>query len=286
MSLSWQDISSAIHSMKWKEDPVYLNWIVNNFDLLLDDEAPVSEVSANPEFWRAVWDLQNQSGNRTPDTTDATVTSTVSPAPRKHKLVDYSDSEEQEETATKISKSESFESHHDWMEKHCGHGGCFLQVAKLDDSLCLARALVLAKARIDRHTDPAVAAKWGAIRKNNPHGGLQQKMAEQLMHQAGLEDHIGECGETEIGKLQAVLEPEYQIKIFSAQHGNQLSFQGKIQSEKVLHIYHDVNEDGKNAHFLVVSRPHVLFKKRYWCDKCNKAFCNKHHKCVPNVSKD
>ena len=174
--------------------------------------------------------------------------------------------------------------HRAWMEKHCsGHGGCFIKVNNPDDNLYLARAIVVAKARIDKQTDPSV--QWHAIRKNHkekPHSNyIQKQLAQKLMRDAGLENYQGECGEDEIAKLQAVLEPEYQIKIFSAQCCNFLTYQGKIVSEKVLHLYHDVNDDGSGDHFLVISAPHVLFNSEYWCDKCNKGYNTKQkHKCV------
>uniref|UniRef100_A0A915IVB3 Uncharacterized protein n=1 Tax=Romanomermis culicivorax TaxID=13658 RepID=A0A915IVB3_ROMCU len=35
-----------------------------------------------------------------------------------------------------------------WFQRHCGHGGCFLQI-KNDDNLCLARSILTAKAMAD-----------------------------------------------------------------------------------------------------------------------------------------
>ncbi len=55
--------------------------------------------------------------------------------------------------------------HKPWMKKHCGHGGCFIQISNPDDDLCLARALVVAKARIDKDTDPEIARHWRTIRE-------------------------------------------------------------------------------------------------------------------------
>ncbi|MCP3666282.1 MAG: hypothetical protein GY696_27910 [Gammaproteobacteria bacterium] len=56
--------------------------------------------------------------------------------------------------------------HRAWMKKHCGpHGGCFLQVSNTDDDLCLARALVVARARIEKETDPEIARQWNNIRQ-------------------------------------------------------------------------------------------------------------------------
>ena len=103
------------------------------------------------------------------------------------------------------------------------------------------------------------------------------------MRNAGLGDHQGPCGIEELKKIQAFLEPEYQIKVFSAASLNFMIFKGPIESEKVLHLYHDVDEENPNApgHFMVCKSPHVLFNNEYWCDQCNKPFDNKdQHKCV------
>ena len=55
--------------------------------------------------------------------------------------------------------------HRKWMEKHYGHGGCFIRVHNPNDNLCLARSVVVARARLDKETDPQVAAKWNTIRQ-------------------------------------------------------------------------------------------------------------------------
>ncbi len=178
---------------------------------------------------------------------------------------------------------ESRWNHKAWMRKHCGNGGCFIEVSNPDDDLCLARALVVSMARIDKESDPQVARSWQRLRrKGKPNANsLQRRMAIQLMEEAGLEDHQGGCGEKEIRKLQTVLEPEFQIKVFSSLCCNFLTFQGNIPSKKVLHIYHDADEDGRNGHFMVISKPHVLFNRQHWCDRCNQGFdCKKRHNCL------
>ncbi len=63
--------------------------------------------------------------------------------------------------------------------------------------------------------------------------GRQKVLAQELMQQAGLLYHPGPCGEREIKMLQAALEPDYQIKIFSSRCCNFITFQGKIPSKKV-----------------------------------------------------
>ncbi len=173
--------------------------------------------------------------------------------------------------------------HEAWMRKHSGNGGCFIKISNPGDSLCLARSLVVSMALVDKDTDAEVGRRWHALRRKRSPAAqtLQKELATRLMEEAGLGNHQGDCGENEIRKLQAVLQPEYQIKIFSSQCCNFLTYQGNIPSEKVLHIYHQSDDDGGNGHFLVITKPHVLFNRQHFCDRCNQGFnCKKRHKCL------
>ena len=49
---------------------------------------------------------------------------------------------------------ESRWNHRKWMEKHCGHGGCFIRVHNPNDNLCLARSVVVAQTRLEKERDP------------------------------------------------------------------------------------------------------------------------------------
>lgn len=88
-------------------------------------------------------------------------------------------------------------------------GGCIIQI-KSHDELCLARALVVGRAYVNRKNP---IYKWESIRKGDTHRYTAQKIeAKKLMHAAKLTNHKGPCGIPEIEKLQSVM-PEYQIKI-------------------------------------------------------------------------
>ena len=155
-----------------------------------------------------------------------------------------------------------------WMEKHSGHGGCFIHIKNMDN-LCLPRAIVTAKARIDKEMNSYFKKNWNSIRQGRK---IQECMAKGLIKRANLENHSGEWGENELQKLQNVLEPDgYQIKVFSSSCLNFMTYQGPVVKDKVLHIYHDCDENGENGHYMVLTRPHVLFSKQHFCDKCNHA---------------
>ena len=109
-----------------------------------------------------------------------------------------------------------------------GGGRSFIQIQN-DDDLCLARAVVVAKARIDKETDQSV--KWGCIRQNEKtRNYLQRDMARQLMADCGLGDHGGPCGIAEFKQIQSFLAPNYQLKIFSQSVCDNLIFVGEVDN--------------------------------------------------------
>jgi len=100
---------------------------------------------------------------------------------------------------------------------------CVLKVKNTDD-LCLARAIVLARAMLNNN-DPTY--KWNSVRAGDSNRNrTQEKHAKILMKQAGLSKHTGKCGMVELKKLQQVL-PGYQIKVFSIEHYYACTFEGK-----------------------------------------------------------
>jgi hypothetical protein len=91
---------------------------------------------------------------------------------------------------------------------------CIVQI-KNKDELCCARAIVVAKAKLDR--DP----QYKSI--VTPRGTLQSRLARQLHESAGVP--LGSCGIPEIKKFQAAL-PGYQLNVSSKEHLNALIYSG------------------------------------------------------------
>ena len=77
---------------------------------------------------------------------------------------------------------------------------------KNDDELCCARALVVAKARVDHHP------KWESIRKGKP---LQRTLALELQHEANVP--LGPCGYDALTQFSAAPSlADYQIILVDA----------------------------------------------------------------------
>ncbi len=89
-------------------------------------------------------------------------------------------------------------------ENHAGHGGTFITI-KNEDNSCCPRAIITAQAKVDN--DP----KFNTIRDGDLNRRtMQKRLALELMQKAGL-DPTAACGFPEIGKMQEVLGPLYQV---------------------------------------------------------------------------
>ena len=130
---------------------------------------------------------------------------------------------------------------------------CFIQI-KNKDELCCARAVVVAKAKLDK--DPPMKSLFA------PRGTLQDRLAREL-HETAIVP-LGPCGIGEIKKFQAVL-PGYQLNIVSKEHLNAMISSGP-EADKCLYLY---NHD--NHYDVITSMPAFLARKQY-CHKCKKCF--------------
>ena len=130
---------------------------------------------------------------------------------------------------------------------------CFIQI-KNKDELCCARAIIVAKAKLDQ--DPQFKSIV------TPRGTLQGHLAYELHESAGVP--LGSCGINEIKKFQAVL-PGYQLNIVSKEHLNALIYSGP-EAEKYLYLYHH-----DNHYDVITSMPAFLAWKQY-CHKCKKGY--------------
>jgi hypothetical protein len=125
---------------------------------------------------------------------------------------------------------------------------------KNKDDLCCARAIVVAKGKLDK--DP----KYKSIVDHR--GKVQGRLARELHESAGVP--LGSCGIPEVKKFQAAL-PDYQLNVISKEHLNALIYSGP-ESEKHLYLYHH-----DNHYDVITSMPAFLARKQY-CHKCKKGY--------------
>ena len=125
---------------------------------------------------------------------------------------------------------------------------------KNKDDLCCARAIVVAKAKLDK--DP----KYKSIVDHRR--ATQTTLARELHESAGVP--LGSCGIPEVKKFQTAL-PDYQLSVISKEHLNALIYSGP-DAEKHLYLYHH-----DNHYDVITSMPAFLARKKY-CHKCKKGF--------------
>jgi hypothetical protein len=128
-----------------------------------------------------------------------------------------------------------------------------IQIKNKDD-LCCARAIIVAKAKLDK--DP----KYKSIVDHRR--ATQTTLVQELHESAGVP--FGSCGIPEVKKFQAAL-PDYQLNVISKEYLNALIYSGP-EAEKHLYLYHH-----DNHYDVITSMPAFLARKQY-CHECKKGF--------------
>ncbi|CAC5375852.1 unnamed protein product [Mytilus coruscus] len=137
---------------------------------------------------------------------------------------------------------------------------CIIQIQN-NDELCCARALVTAKANIDKHP------KWESIRKGCK---IQQDMAIELHEKANIP--LKACDLEDIKQFQRAMN-DCQIHVVSNEHFNGIIFQGP-EAEKKIYLYHH------NEHYDVIRSMPAFLNRSYYCNICQKGYQHKEeHKC-------
>ena len=125
------------------------------------------------------------------------------------------------------------------------------------DNLCLARALVVAIANVDKdkryklltdHRRPA-----------------QEKAARELHQKAGVP--FGSCGISEVKQFQKCL-PEYEINIVSMEHGDTIIYPEHPIDVGMKRIYLYLH----NNHYDVITTMPGFFNRSYFCHGCRKSY--------------
>ena len=128
------------------------------------------------------------------------------------------------------------------------------------DNLCLARALSVAIARIEK--DP----KYSQIKDSKRHIQLQRALD---LHQVA-NVPLGPCGMDEVKLFQQHL-TNYQIIVVSGDHNNSIIYPpeppGTDEKPTISLYYH-------NNHFDVITTLPGFLNKTYFCHRCHKSYAN------------
>jgi len=148
---------------------------------------------------------------------------------------------------------------------------------KNTDELCLARAIVVAKTRLEHLVDPDNNILFhryqNMCRPDTPKIKMQLNAATELMEAADLANQKESCGIAEIQAIQDIL-PDYQIRIFNSQTPGSLSYSGPPATHCIDLYNHD-------NHFDVITSLPAFFNNSYYCSTCNVAYSNKdRHQCA------
>ncbi|CAB4039778.1 Hypothetical predicted protein [Paramuricea clavata] len=131
------------------------------------------------------------------------------------------------------------------LEKHLMKKCSIIRIRN-NDQLCLARALVVAKAKIDN--DPQYTSIVDHCR------AIQTRLARELHHKAAV--LLGSCGLDEVKRFQTYLS-DYQINIVSKEHQNSLIYVGCDQEKRIYLYLYD------NHYDVITTMPGFLARSMY-----------------------
>ena len=139
------------------------------------------------------------------------------------------------------------------LEKHLIQKRSIVRIQNNDD-LCLARALIVAKARID--DDP----QYKYIADNRK--PMQGRLAQELHQNVAVA--LGPCGLDEVKQFQTYL-TNYQINIVSKDHQNARIYSGPDQEKRIYLYLH-------NNHYDVITKMPGFLARKMYCHFCKKAY--------------
>ncbi len=149
------------------------------------------------------------------------------------------------------------------LEKHLTKKRSIILIQNKDE-LCLARASIVARAKIDN--DPQYMSIVNHTR------AMQTRLARELHQKASVP--LGSCSMEEVKQFQSYLS-EYQINIVSKEHQNAMIYVGPEQ-EKRIYLYLHVN------HYDVITTMLGFFARSY-CHTCKKGYDHQEAHLCPNV---
>ena len=134
-----------------------------------------------------------------------------------------------------------------------------------NDDLCLARALVVATAKIEK--DPSYKYIVDSRRR------IQERKARELHELANVP--LGPCGIPEVELFQKYL-TDYEINVFSTAHNNSIIYPVKPSTSNAKPIYLHLHDN----HYDVITKMPGFLSSSYFCDKCRKTYSDKYaHTC-------
>ena len=119
------------------------------------------------------------------------------------------------------------------LEKHLEKKKSIIRIQ--NDELCMARALVVAKAKLD--DDPQYKSIADHRRP------MQARMARELHQNANVP--LGPCGIEQAKQFQAYLS-EYQISIVAKEYGNKIIYAGPEKDKRIYLYMHDNHYGGRS----------------------------------------
>ena len=156
------------------------------------------------------------------------------------------------------------------LERYLAKKRCIISIPRSADNICCARAIVTAKARLDKHP------MWNSIRAGRQ---IQSDMALELQRNAGIPCGVL-CGKPQWDRFQQALGCQYELIIISRDFFNAIVYNSQTKGPKKIILYHAEN------HFSVITSMTAFMGRCYYCSSCNTSYNNPSgHRCAKRCSK-
>ena len=152
------------------------------------------------------------------------------------------------------------------LEKHLEKKRTIVRIRN-DDNLCMARALVVAKAKLD--SDPQY--KYVSDHRKP----MQTRLVRELHQNANV--LLEPCGVEQAKLFQAYL-TEYQINIVSKEYNNNIIYAGPEKDKRIYLYMHD-------NHYDVITKMPGFFARHYYCHTCKMTYDHHEEHLCPNECK-
>ena len=136
-------------------------------------------------------------------------------------------------------------------------------VCIMNDDLCCARAIVVAKAIADKDE------RLKLIKDSR--GRVQETLARKLQEESCVP--LGPCG-LDQKKLFEIVLSDYQFVVISAEDGHAIVHKGPPSEKQIMLLMHD-------GHFDVITKLPGFFNSSYFCHECEKAYSDEDYKNHP-----
>ena len=149
---------------------------------------------------------------------------------------------------------------------------CIVEIKNKKDQKCFSRAVAVAIAHRRLKDSPEAQNHYSYLRDGRE--PQQERDADEIMRNAGLDSHVGACGHKEWALVEQSLDSRYKLNIFAKEYCRGVLYEGREAKESLnLYLY--------DEHFAVITSLSAFMQRSYACPNCTVGYNNiNEHVCL------